>query len=63
MVKRIPIAVVYKYRRKIHVKEFTDLRYPDPIISIKSNKLPRGSEILHIGQGSKFFKQYQEKYL
>ena len=63
MVERIPIAVVNKYRRKVYVKEFTNLAYPDPIISSKSNKLPRGSEILHIGQGSKFYKQYQAKYL
>lgn len=63
MVNRVPIAVVYTYRRKTYVKEFTDLRCPDPLITSRSNRLPKGCEILHIGQGSKFFKQYQAKYL
>lgn len=63
MVIRTPIAVVYKYRRKVFVKEFTDLRCPDPLITSRSNKLPKGCEIIQIGQGSKFYQQYQAKYL
>ena len=60
---RTPIAVVYTYRRKTYVKEFTDLRCPDPLITNRSNKLPKGSEILHIGVGSKFYQLYKNKYL
>lgn len=63
MVERIPIAVAYKYRRKMYVKEFTNLRYPDPIISPKSKKLPQGSEIVQIGVGKVFFNQFKSKYL
>ncbi len=63
MIKRVPIAVVYKYRRKIYVKEFKDLRCPDPLITNRSTKLPYQAEILHIGQGSKFYQLYQNKYL
>lgn len=63
MVKRVPIAVVYTYRRKTYVKEFTDLRCPDLLITSRTNKLPKGCEIVQIGQGSKFYQQYQAKYL
>ena len=61
--KQIPIAVAYQYRRKVFVKEFTDLRCPDPLITNRSNKLPKGCEILQIGVGSNFYNQYQAKYI
>ena len=62
MIVRTPIAVAYLYRRKHYVKVFTDLRCPDPLITNKSTKLPKGAEILDIGVGSKFEKQYKKKY-
>jgi hypothetical protein len=63
MVERVPIAVAYKYRRKMYVKEFTDLRNPDPIISPKSKKLPQGAEIIQIGVGKVFSNQFKSRYL
>jgi len=63
MVKRIPIAVAYNYRRKTFVKQFDDLLCPDKLITNRSNLLPKGSEILQIGVGSTFYTQYQQKYI
>ena len=63
MVVRIPIAVAYKLRRKIYIKEFTDLSYPDPLLSVRSTKLPPGAEILQIGVGKVFFNQFKSRYL
>mgnify|MGYP001166210385 FL=1 len=63
MVERTPIAVVYKYRRKVYVKEFKDLRTPDALITNRSTKLPYQAEILQIGVGSKFYQLYKNKHL
>ena len=59
-----PIAVAYKkkYGKKICVKEFTDVRCPDKLITKRTNLLPKDCEILQIGVGSKFYKLYTEKY-
>lgn len=64
MVKYIPIAVAFKKKwgSKVWVKEFTDQRTPDKIISKRSNKLPKDSEILELGVGSKFYDHYIKKY-
>jgi len=63
MIIRTPIAVAYKLNGKNYVKEFKDLRCPDPLITNRSTKLPSGSEILEIGQGKKFYQQYKKKYI
>ena len=63
MVERIPISVVYQIKKKIVVKEFTDLRCPDPLITNRSTKLPPDCEILQIGVGKKFYREYNKKYL
>ena len=62
--KYTPIAVAYKkkYGKKTVVKEFTDVRCPDKLISSRTNLLPKDCEILQIGVGSKFYKLYTEKY-
>ena len=62
MTKYTPIAVAYQLKRKVLVKEFTDLRCPDPLITNRSTKLPEGSEILEIGVGSIFEQKYKKKY-
>lgn len=62
MVVRIPIAVAYKLRKKIYIKEFTDLSYPDPLLSVRSTKLPPGAEILQIGVGSRFYQEFLKKF-
>lgn len=62
MVVRVPIAVAYKLRRKIYVKEFTDLRCPDPLLTNRSTKLPQGAEILQIGVGSRFYQEFSKKF-
>ena len=62
MIVRTPIAVAYLYRKKHYVKVFNDLRCPDPLIANKSTKLPKGAEILDIGQGSRFEQIYKKKY-
>lgn len=62
MTKYTPIAVAYQLKRKVLVKEFTDLRCPDPLITNRSTKLPEGSEILHIGVGSRFYQEFNKKY-
>jgi|TARA_R110000803_G_scaffold27212_3_gene63748 hypothetical protein len=62
MVDRIPIVVAYKLKNKTYVKQFNDLRSPDPIITKRSKKLPIGSEIIHIGVGKKFINQFKLKY-
>jgi hypothetical protein len=60
----IPIAVAYKKRsgNKIWVKEFTDQRCPDKLITKRGTKLPENCEIVSIGVGSKFYKIYKHKY-
>jgi hypothetical protein len=60
--EQIPIAVVYQVKNKVFVKEFKDLRSPDPLITNRSTKLPPNSEILQIGVGSNFYQQYIKKY-
>jgi len=62
--KYTPIAVAYRKKTgtKVWVKEFTDLRCPDKLISNRSKLLPEGAEILLIGVGSKFFKLYSSKF-
>ena len=55
-----PIAVAYKKKSgsKVWVKEFNDIRCPDKLIT----KLPEGCEIVALGVGSRFYKQYKHKY-
>lgn len=62
MVERTPIAVVYQLKNKMYIKEFTDLRCPDPLITNRSTKLPEGAEIIQIGQGSSFYQTFKKKY-
>ena len=64
MVEYIPIAVAFKKKwgSKVWIKEFTDQRTPDKIISKRSNKLPKGSEILEIGVGSMYYEKFKKKY-
>lgn len=62
MVERTPIAVVYQLKNKMYIKEFNDLRCPDPLITNRSTKLPEGAEIIQIGQGSNFYQAYKKKY-
>ena len=63
MIIRTPIAVAYKLNGKNYVKEFKDLRCPDPLITNRSTKLPKQAEILHIGQGSKFYQLFKNRFL
>ena len=44
------------------IKKFTDQRTPDKILSTRSNKLPKGCEVLEVGVGSKFEDIYKKKY-
>jgi len=64
MVNYTPIAVAYKkkYGKKIIVKEFTNVRTPDKLITKRTNLLPKDSDIIQIGVGSKFYKLFKEKY-
>jgi hypothetical protein len=60
----IPITVAYRKKsgNKIWVKEFTDQRCPDKLITKRGTKLPEGCEIVALGVGSKFYKHYKQKY-
>ena len=62
--KYTPIAVAYKkkYGKKVYVQEWTDQRSPDKLLNSRSKILPKDSEILDIGVGSKFFYKYKTKY-
>lgn len=62
--EQVPIAVTYTKGagRKVYMKVFTDLKYVDPIISPRSNKLPNNAVILDIGQGTSFVEKYKSKY-
>ena len=62
--KYIPIAVVYTIGRgrKYYIKEFTDLKCPDPIVASRSRKLPNGANIEQIGIGTSFKEIYKKKY-
>jgi hypothetical protein len=64
MTVRPTIAVVYKAKwgKKVKLKVFTDLAYPDKIVSSRSTLLPKGSEILEIGVGKAFIEKYKKKY-
>jgi len=57
MTERTPIAVVYQLKNKMYIKEFTDLRCPDPLITNRSTKLPEGAEIIQIGKDQAFIKR------
>tara|TARA_B100000497_G_scaffold125212_1_gene161271 strand:- start:1292 stop:1495 length:204 start_codon:yes stop_codon:yes gene_type:complete len=59
-----PIAVAFKkkYGKKVYVKEFTDQRTPDKILSSRSKLLPKYCEIVEIGVGTKFYEKYIQKY-
>ena len=59
-----PIAVAFKkkYGKKVYVKEFTDQRTPDKILSSRSKLLPQYCEIVEIGVGTKFYEKYIQKY-
>lgn len=64
MVEYTPIAVAFRKKSgtKIWVKEFTDQRCPDKLITKRSTKLPYGCEIVELGVGSRFYSQYLKKY-
>lgn len=64
MANYIPIAVAYRKKsgKKVWVKEFTDQRCPDKLITNRSNKLPKECEIVEIGVGSNFYSKYLKKY-
>tara|TARA_Y100001972_G_scaffold114171_1_gene149545 strand:+ start:432 stop:635 length:204 start_codon:yes stop_codon:yes gene_type:complete len=64
MINYTPIAVAYKkkYGKKIIVKEFTNVRCPDKLITKRTNLLPKDCEIIQIGVGSKFYNRYSNKY-
>lgn len=64
MAKYIPISVAYKKKNgsKVWVKEFTNQRCPDKLITKRGTKLPEGCEIIALGVGSKYFKFYKQKY-
>lgn len=59
-----PIAVAYTKRKngKVWVKEFTDQRCVDKIISSRTKLLPSGSEIVEIGVGKIYYERYKKKY-
>jgi hypothetical protein len=63
-VTRPTIVAVYKKikGRKVYMKVFTDLACIDPIITVKSRKLPPGTEILDLGIGESFINRYKKKY-
>lgn len=59
----LPIIVVIKLQSgEIEIREFTDLRSPDKLITNRSNLLPKDCEILEIGVGSLFLEKYKTKY-
>lgn len=58
----VVIKEVIKKREKISIKTFTDLSCPDKLISSRTKLLPKGCEILEIGVGERFLKDYQKKY-
>ena len=63
-VVRPTIVAAYKTKwgKKVKLKIFNDLPCPDKIISIRSNLLPKGSEILDLGVGKDFIEKYKKKY-
>jgi len=60
----IPRAVAYRKKtgKKVWVKEFTDLPYPDKLLTKRSKLLPEGSEIVELGVGKNFYEKYCKKY-
>lgn len=64
MANYTPIAVAYRKKSgtKVWVKEFTDQRCPDKLITKRGTRLPQGCEILEMGVGSKFLELYKIKY-
>jgi hypothetical protein len=62
--EQTPIVVVYLQprKRKPEMKIFRDLKTPDTLITNRSNKIPRDSEILDIGVGKKFKALYKKKH-
>ena len=61
--KYIPIAVAIRLQSgEIEIREFTDLRSPDKLITNRSNLLPKDCEILEIGVGSLFLEKYKTRY-
>ena len=67
MIKRTytPIAVAYtkgKYGKKVYVKEWSDQRTPDRLLSVTSKLLPKDCEILEVGVGSRYYTKFKLKY-
>ncbi len=66
MVEReyVPISVAYrrKYGKKVTVKEFTNIRCVDRLLSTRSKLLPKDCEVLDIGWGKRFYQKYKNKY-
>lgn len=59
----LPIAVAIRLASgEIEIREFTDVRSPDKLISNRTNLLPKDCEILEIGVGSLFLEKYKTKY-
>lgn len=60
----IPIYAAIKLSSgEIEIREFTDLRSPDKLITNRSNLIPKDCEILELGVGSIFLDKYKSKYL
>ena len=66
MVERqyVPITVAYrrKYAKNVTVKQFTNVRCPDKLLTTRTNLLPKDCEILDIGWGKRFYQEYKNKY-
>ena len=61
---QVPISVAFRKKSgtKVWIKTFTDQKTPDKILSTRSNKLPKGCEVLEVGVGSRFEELYKKKY-
>jgi hypothetical protein len=59
----IPIYAAIKLPSgEIEIREFTDLRSPDKLITNRSNLILKDCEILELGVGSIFLEKYNRKY-
>ena len=54
------IAYIPPRGRKVRVEAFDD--HVDKLIAPRSQKIPQGSNILHIGVGESFLKKYKKKF-
>ena len=58
-----PITVLYRKKSgtKVWAKTFTDLPYPDKLLSPRTTLLPKDCEIIHIGVGKSFVIEAEKK--